>query len=131
MRRVLQPEQGRHELFAPTVALVVKRAAGKIDAVAADNIPGAGPCSILKRNADIRRTLTGKNRAAVVRGAGKGYRVIDAATFMLPGSFCSDNGKLFAVAVILARFGFGNADPAKLDGIRSLYQRRSRRSVRS
>lgn len=55
-----------------------------------------------------------------MRGAGKGYRVIDAATFMLPGSFCSDNGKLFAVAVILARFGFGNADPAKLDGIRSL-----------
>ena len=76
-------------------------------------------CSILERNADIWRPLTGKNCAAVARGAGKRYRVVDAATFMLPGGFCGNNGKLFTVAVIFSHFCFGNADPAKLDGIRS------------
>ena len=117
--RIFQPEQGCHELFASAVALVGKRAAGKIDTVAADNVPGAGVCSILERNADIWRPLTGKNCAAVACGAGKGYRVVDAATFMLPGGFCGNNGKLFTVAVIFSHFCFGNADPAKLDGIRS------------
>lgn len=58
----------------------------------------------LERNADIWRPLTGKNCAAVACGAGKGYRVVDAAIFMLPGGFCGNNGKLFTVAVIFSHF---------------------------